>query len=707
MLDLCPSRGPLSFGMTLASLTLIAWTLATAWAPDSAWGQDAASDSVVVSTPADSSILLTPIEPGDSTPRYLAPTIEVRARRRSRQELLDRNAGFASVIESSSWAGGLESASSVLSDAVGVTVKESGGIGSYSTLSIRGSSAQQVPIYLDGVPLASPESGMSNLADVPLASLERIEVYRGAAPLVLGGSSLGGAVHLVSAQGAEPLWTKAAVGSYRTLGLEAGGATQWGDWTMLARGRFLTSDGDWAYDFDNRTPYNPRDDFRTTRANNDVTGGGALVSLRKRGERWEWRFTEMLDARENGLPGRDLQALSARAETFTHQFRAAVHSTASRRGIVRLAELYHRYDQQGFDDREGELGLVREERQDGTHSLGANLVGGFAEGHGDAWRTELRWARLQSERNFPENEKGDPQTRITGAAALQPEFRFFTERLAVSPGVRWEAHFDRYHGVPAFGNYPLPQGPTQYAETWARSYQLNLRFALTGSVLFKANLGEYQRVPTLIERFGNRGTVIGNPDLVPESGTNRDLGFVLYHSESRSRFELSVFHNDSSQLIAFVRNSQRTATAQNIGAAEVRGLELDLATKPIGSLGLGLRGTWMHTEDQSDNAVFRGQPLPGRPGYELLGRIDAGHRRLRVGYELTAMGNNTLDRHGLQTVPERLMHEVWAEFGLGGVVLDARVQNLTNNEQLYDLYGWPLPGRRFLLSLRAGGRFGR
>jgi iron complex outermembrane receptor protein len=350
--------------------------------------------------------------------------------------------------------------------------------------------------------------------------------------------------------------------------------------------------------------------------------------------------------------------------------------------------------------------LVREERSDATQSVGANLVGGFGETMGDAWRTELRWASLRSERSFPIPEKGAPQTRLTAAFALQPEFRLLGDRLALSPGARWEAFFDRFSELPAYGNYPLPQGPSRYGETWAGTYQLNLRLALSGAVLLKADVGEYERVPTLLERFGNRGTVIGNPALRSEQGTNRDLGFVVNHYPSASRLSVSVFHNDSSDLISFVRNSQRTATAQNIGAAEVKGLELDLGVGAAGPLGLGLRGTWMETVDRSDNAAFRGQPLPGRPGYEILGRINGGQAHWRVGYEITAMGDNTLDRHGLQKVPERLLHEVWASVALAGVVLDARVENLLDNEELYDLYGWPLPGRRFQLSLRTGGDLG-
>ena len=74
-----------------------------------------------------------------------------------------------------------------------------------------------------------------------------------------------------------------------------------------------------------------------------------------------------------------------------------------------------------------------------------------------------------------------------------------------------------------------------------------------------------------------------------------------------------------------------------------------------------------------------------------------------MGYEFTAMGDNTLDRSGREKIPQRELHEVWMRLSVGGVSLDARVENLTDNQQLFDLYGWPLPGRRFLLSLGLGG----
>jgi len=325
--------------------------------------------------------------------------------------------------------------------------------------------------------------------------------------------------------------------------------------------------------------------------------------------------------------------------------------------------------------------------------------------HGrDNWRLETRWAQLQSKRLWPTEEKGAPQTRLTLAAALQPEFRAFDERLSLSPGARIEYHHDRFHGVPPMGNYDLPDGPRESADTWAHTYQFDLRYLLGEHLILKGNLGEYERVPTLIERFGNRGGVIGNPNLVPEVGTNRDLGLVFTQHAGSRRLMLSIFHNDSSQLITFVRNSQRTATAQNIGAAEVKGVEADLQLSRLGPLTLGFNGTWLSTRDRSDNATFQGQPLPGRPGYQLRARAGVKHGFWSVGYEFTSMGDNTLDRNGREKIPSRTLHEIWLRLHVLSVTVDARVENLSNNRQLFDLYGWPLPGRRILLSLGIGAK---
>ena len=62
-----------------------------------------------------------------------------------------------------------------------VTITQHGGPGSPASVSIRGSSAQEVLVLLDGVPLNDPTTGEVDLASLPLEQIERVTIVRGGA----------------------------------------------------------------------------------------------------------------------------------------------------------------------------------------------------------------------------------------------------------------------------------------------------------------------------------------------------------------------------------------------------------------------------------------------------------------------------------------------------------------------------------------------
>src|SRR5207253_9135856 len=105
---------------------------------------------------------------------------------------------FATVIETPAAPTEVKTLTDALADAVGVQVRRFGGLGDFSTVSIRGSSAGQVQVYLDGVPLSRAENEVVNLADLPLDAVDHVEVYRGATPLAFAQSGPGGVVNVVS-----------------------------------------------------------------------------------------------------------------------------------------------------------------------------------------------------------------------------------------------------------------------------------------------------------------------------------------------------------------------------------------------------------------------------------------------------------------------------------------------------------------------------
>src|SRR5262249_40677102 len=105
---------------------------------------------------------------------------------------------FTSVITADQLKGRKESVTEVLQDLSGVEVKQRGGADDFATVSIRGSTSEQVAIYVDGILQNQGLGGAPNIAAIPTDQIERIEVYKGAAPARFGSSSIGGVVNIVT-----------------------------------------------------------------------------------------------------------------------------------------------------------------------------------------------------------------------------------------------------------------------------------------------------------------------------------------------------------------------------------------------------------------------------------------------------------------------------------------------------------------------------
>ncbi len=95
-----------------------------------------------------------------------------------------------------------QSVNDLLKLAVGVDVRQRGGFGIQTDISIDGGTFDQITILLNGVNISSPHTGHL-AADFPvsLADIERIEVLEGAASRVYGASAFGGAINIVTKQG--------------------------------------------------------------------------------------------------------------------------------------------------------------------------------------------------------------------------------------------------------------------------------------------------------------------------------------------------------------------------------------------------------------------------------------------------------------------------------------------------------------------------
>ena len=144
-------------------------------------------------------------------------------------------------------AAGVRTINDVLKLSAGVDVRQRGGFGIQTDISIDGGTHDQISILLNGVLLVNPQTG-HNAADFPvnISDIERIEILEGAASRVMGSQAFSGAINVVTrgAQSASPLEAMVEAGSYGTIRGEARTAWRIGQgWTVSASGSGQRSDG--------------------------------------------------------------------------------------------------------------------------------------------------------------------------------------------------------------------------------------------------------------------------------------------------------------------------------------------------------------------------------------------------------------------------------------------------------------------------------
>jgi outer membrane cobalamin receptor len=108
---------------------------------------------------------------------------------------------------------GYRTVADALSQVPGVTVARYGAFGQFADVTIRGSSALQVLVLLDGLPVAGSQFENVNLEQLPVSGVDRIEIVEGGGSTLYGSGSIGGVINVITT-GAAPTQATLSTGSF-------------------------------------------------------------------------------------------------------------------------------------------------------------------------------------------------------------------------------------------------------------------------------------------------------------------------------------------------------------------------------------------------------------------------------------------------------------------------------------------------------------
>lgn len=588
--------------------------------------------------------------------------------------------------------------SEALGDTTGVQVRQAGGYGGFTSVSMRGLGGKQLNVYLDGLLLNDPQSGSAELDLIPAAVLERIEVYPDFTPAQLASAGLGGALHLVTADLFEPRHeiglTRGSSGAEQASLLVA---ERLADWHLLVGLNQAASDNDYDVLNDQGTLYNTGDDTEEPQHNAAFAQQSALLKAGTRpGEQrtletlFHWRRTD------KDIPAIDNNAVNDAAlesEDWRGQFRLA-----DRYGpLAASLRLFGGQRQDRYDDRNGTAGIGNEYVQTDEQQTGAAGILALDGGHHTAtlnleYRDEtIRQIDRLTGRTALDNRRA--QTLL----AVQDDLFLLDDRLQFSAAVRAQHYRDDVDYDPArlqvFDNDTIQ--PAEDTETGA---SLGAQYPLTEQLQLKANLARQTRIPTLQERFGVLGYAVGNPELQPETSLNRDLGLVW--ETPAGRLSGVIYAKHLQDTIVTEVNGQGIARAANLAEADLRGQELDARWQAHARLALLLGATWLDSENHSAIKADDGKQLPGlyhrtlHAGTELEWRDWQWYLQYRFEDELFYDAANSVWPDARQTVETgwRWSREHWST--------QFRIDNLLD-ERYQDYYRFSGPGRAYYFNLTA------
>ncbi|PTQ13268.1 TonB-dependent receptor [Sphingomonas oleivorans] len=560
----------------------------------------------------------------------------------------------------------------------GVTLTRNGGIGSSTSVFIRGAESEQTVALIDGVKLNDPSSpgGGFNFGNLLLGNIARIEVLRGPQSVLWGSQAIGGVVNLITIPPSERLAINARgeYGYHDSAQLVGNVSGKAGSVSASAGAGYFRTDGISAFNADRGG--RERDGYRNYGANANVNVAlSKAVSVDLRGWYSNGRvgidgfpapaFT-FADTREYGRTKELVGYGGLNAALFDGRFRN------------RLGFAYTNTRRSNFDPDlafETFRGKGRNERLEyqGVVDLADQWQATFgAEREVSRFRTASYGVASDPARARIES--------IYGQIVATP-FAGFT----ATGGVRYD-HHSRFGGETTFGA----------SGVWTPN---------SGATTLRASYSEGFKAPTLYQLKSE----YGNETLRPERAKGWDAGITQRLLDGAIEAGATWFHRDSDDLINFVSCLQPVGicagrpfgTYDNVAKARAQGAEVMLAIRPVDALRVQTSYTYLDAENRSKGSANFGKALNRRPAHSLTTLID--YRwpfGLETGATLTHVGSSFDDAANRRELEGYVLADLRASFPLTeGIELYGRIENLFDAD--YEtIYRYGTPGRAGYVGVR-------
>jgi vitamin B12 transporter len=549
----------------------------------------------------------------------------------------------------------------VLRRAPGVTITRNGPPGAFTGLRVRGATAEQLLVLVDGVRVADAAApgGGFDLGNLAAGEIEKLDLLRGSNSTIWGSDAIGG-VLLVTTRARRGLTASAEYGADDSSYLTASGGAG-------SDAFFVGGSAGWQ-----------RTDGFSTAASGVEPDGFEQWSANAQARAYLSPTFELFALGRYAKGDLDLDGYPAPAFVFADtdetQRTRQMHGAAG--AIYDSGPLYVR-GSYSFSDTEratfdSSVSPAPNYTTDG-HSQRAEVRG--------EWRPlgplivnfggEGEWTRFSTLFDPPEH------TSIWGAYA-QAGIEY--GKLSAHAGLRHDRHA-RFGGKTSVG--------------------ADLSYAVAPELRLRASYGEGFKAPTLFQLLSD----YGNAGLQPERSRSFDLGIMWRTRSAPTWGAVTLYRRDSRDLIDFVScfgvttgicTDRPFGAYDNVGRARAQGFEVEFGLAPTERLRTSLAYSYLDAEDRAS-----GNELARRPRHALTATIDwTALLGVKLGGEVRLVGDSFDDAANLVPLDGYVLTDLRVSAPLGErFELFGRIENLFD-ARYTEVAGYGTRGRTAFVGAR-------
>lgn len=422
-------------------------------------------------------------------------------------------------------------------------------------IALRGSTADQTLVLVDGIRMSDVQSSHYALdLAVPLAAIERIEILHGSASTLYGADAVGGVINIITRRSGGASSARASGGTFGTFGGGAITTSQLGTASLTTSADYDQSDG-YRLGTDYRIGQGrvafsaPSDNGRV-----DVNLGVGIRDFGANAFYAPYNSTE----RTGTITG-DLRWAAAVGRW------ALATTVGTRRHTDRFTLI--KEDPSVYENRHTNW-------QSSAEVVGRTTVGGAALAVGvEGLRASLRSARL--------GDRAETRTAAFGELGINAG-----RSATMTLGLRGD------HSS-IFGDFVSPS--------------VALAVPLASRATLHGNAGRGFRAPSWTDRYYVDPANQGTADLAPERFWSGEVGLRV-QGDGALAFDVTAFARDASNLIDWVKAANAPAgtkwVATNLGDAEYRGVEATLTLPATRTLQWSLSGATLSFEGTSGTGLI-------------------------------------------------------------------------------------------------------